>query len=120
MVIRIERLQGHSIVVSALDRGGLVVDLGANSGRFAQRITERCAVRCVCFEPNPEMYALIPISERITKHQLAAGARNATVDLYVDKNPEASSTIFDASRLNRPKVAVRTIPFDQVLTLGLY
>ena len=118
MQICIDRLQGHSIVASALKSGSLVIDLGANSGRFAQLITERYGVRCVCFEPNPERFALIPYSERIVKHQFAAGAKVATVELYVDENPEASSTIFDVSRARGIKVAVRSLPLDKILHLA--
>lgn len=115
MAFCVDRLQGHSFIASTLRPGSLVIDLGANAGRFAQLITERYGVRCVCFEPNPAMFDLIPASTGIVKRQIAAGARREIIDLYVDENPEASSIILDGRNANRVTVQVEAMPFDQIL-----
>lgn len=117
-MISVDRLQDHSFFSSELTPGGVVVDLGANAGRFAQLISGRYGVRCVCFEPNPAMFDRIPSLPSIEKYQMAASGRSETVRFYVDQNSEASSIRADDDRPGRVQIEVEAEPLARILKIA--
>jgi FkbM family methyltransferase len=51
----VELIEFHSFVPSALGVNPVVLDLGANRGRFSGKMRERFGARCIAVEANPRL-----------------------------------------------------------------
>jgi FkbM family methyltransferase len=105
-MIRVHRIMDHSFIASAISSSSVVIDLGGNRGTFANGIVEQFGARCVVYEPNPAMFACIPVLPNLEKHQKAATAADGPVSFYVDENPEASSLTADPARVRSDRLLV--------------
>jgi FkbM family methyltransferase len=84
-------LEGHCLFDDALCAKSVVVDLGANKGRFAHAIVGRFGCRCVAVEPVPELCAMIAPRPGLTVVNAAIANFDGTIDLNVSSHPEAST-----------------------------
>ena len=62
MFTSIATIKGHTFFHRNIRRGGVVVDLGANRGAFADAITRLFDVKCYSVEANPALIERIPAS----------------------------------------------------------
>ncbi len=83
--------QGHTYVRELIGTESLVLDLGANEGRFASEIQSAFDCQVVCVEANPLLAARLPQTSRITAHNFAICGETGTRDFNVGSNSEASS-----------------------------
>ena len=86
---RIREIAEHSVYVPGL-QSGVVLDVGANKGRFGDAITELFPVRVISVEANPSLANLL--RHRATQViECALGARDGPELFNVGYNDEASS-----------------------------
>jgi FkbM family methyltransferase len=99
-------LQGKRAEVLSLLRVTTVLDVGANSGQYAEEIRQ-CGFkgRIVSFEPGPEAYIeLCKTSHRLGDHAcfpLAVGASEGTQNFWIAQDTVCSSLLEPESWLSR-------------------
>jgi FkbM family methyltransferase len=89
--MQIERFYGHSVYMDRLNRQSVVIDLGANRGRFATAIYRRCGCIPFCVEPNPSLCALIKSESNFGVCNAAVAAQHGRRFLQVATDDECSS-----------------------------
>jgi hypothetical protein len=75
----IEQVRGHTFFGSCIDDHSLVVDLGANDGRFAIEIAERFVARCIAVEASPVLFDRFPKHPRVQVLNLAIAGQDTTL-----------------------------------------
>jgi FkbM family methyltransferase len=83
----------HTVHRPSLSADSVVLDLGANSGRFARAIVEDLGCRCLAVEPSPETFERIPQSDRIARFRLAISERPGTLEFNVHRHSLSSSLL---------------------------
>lgn len=89
----VETIFWHTLHPRYLGSSSKILDLGANYGHFAQRITARFGAKCVAIEPSPTPFASIPETGGITKMQVAVADRSGTMPFHVAEDSVASSLL---------------------------
>jgi len=74
--------KGHTFFARALSPGALVVDLGANQGDFSTYLASRYGACCCLVEPNPELFALLPVLPGGRNFHLAIAAADQPVTFF--------------------------------------
>jgi hypothetical protein len=87
-------VSGHWIYCSNINKDSIVLDLGANEGKFSSEISDRYKAKCYAVEPDKIMLNGIK-DLRIVKLNYALSNDNGPINFYVSNNNEASSTIKD-------------------------
>jgi FkbM family methyltransferase len=87
---RIREISEHSVYVPGL-QNGVVLDVGANKGRFGRGILAVFPVRVVSVEANPKL-AMLLRQQGIQVIECALGARDGPEHFNIGHNDEASST----------------------------
>lgn len=109
-MLAITRAYGHSYVPNLIEDDSVVLDVGANRGKFAFEILgkHRCAV--VAFEPVPQLATAIPRHPRLKVNAVALGRSPGTVSLYAHHG-ESSTTVeyLAPSESSRVDVPVETL-----------
>jgi FkbM family methyltransferase len=90
-------IEGHTIVEGCLTKDSIVLDLGANLGRFSHAIVDRYHCRCHALEANPELCRAIRPTGGLSVHHCAIASESGICRLKLNTNCE-SSTILDISR----------------------
>lgn len=88
----------HSLHPRFIGADSVVVDLGANEGRFSQVIVREFGSVCHAVEPDPAILARIPANERISKYCLAIGGTVDRVRFSIAESSLASRVVEDSSR----------------------
>lgn len=83
MRLELDRVCEHTFVSSLLGPSSIVVDLGANVGRFAHTLISRTGCRVIATEPVPALRAEIAPSSRLFLFGVALGGSDgfALIDL---------------------------------------
>lgn len=84
-------LEGHTILSHLLSQESVVVDLGANLGRFSHSVISRFGCDCYAVEANPALCQRIVPNPRLHVINAAVSERAGTQPLYLSHNSEASS-----------------------------
>lgn len=111
----IVRYNGHSVYVDHLSDQSVVVDLGANRGRFARAISRRFGCRPYCIEPNPRLCAVLKSGSSFAVYNAAIGAQNGKSFLHVTKNDECSSLLTPTSSPLENQVECEVITLPELL-----
>jgi FkbM family methyltransferase len=96
-------IEGHTVDVRPIGKDSVILDLGANRGRFSQRIHELTGCRCVAVEANPELCAEVRRQTSATVYCYAIAGREGSVRLRINENSEGS-TILDVARAGETHV----------------
>lgn len=110
----LERIASHSFHPRFIHRDSIVLDLGANRGRFSHQMIERFGCRCVAVEASSDMVAAIAPHPNLQVINRAICDRATTLEFHISSDPTASS-------LNRADVHdfVKTVSVQGVTLEGL-
>lgn len=92
-MIGIETIEFHTFHPRFIGRDSLVLDLGANFGRFSHQIADRYGCRCLALEPSPEVFPHLRDSERVRKYQIAVCGTSGAVPFHVSEQDLASTIL---------------------------
>lgn len=82
----------------------VVIDVGANTGRFAEEVLERWPeAHVVCFEPNPACFELIKTSAEV--RPIALGDMGGSAHLHTGTGPDTTASLY--RRFDWPADGVR-------------
>jgi FkbM family methyltransferase len=93
----IDNIETHTFFPDRLGPASVVVDLGANCGRFSRKIAQRYGLRAFGVEANPALYANLQAMEadspggRVRFFNFAISNQDAPVCLHVSGEIETSS-----------------------------
>lgn len=91
-----EIIEDHTLHTRYLNRDSLVLDLGANFGKFSKAMIARFGCRCVAVEPSPEIFQQIEPHELLQKYNLAIAPVNGPVEFNISENPLSSSLVYES------------------------
>lgn len=105
--MRIDQVNGHSVVADRLSPQSLVYDLGANVGAFAKDAHRRYGVSTVSVEPNTDLHSHLapPAISRVIGELVTVDGRDVTFS--ISENTECSSILASSQS---PIVATKTLP----------
>ena len=63
--MKIINVLGHSFVPELAARAEIAIDCGANEGQFARWLSENTAATIFAFEPDPRLFARLPLLPRV-------------------------------------------------------
>lgn len=105
----------HTIVPSLLSRDSVVLDLGANRGRFARAVTDSFGCLCYSVEAVPELCASIQETATLIPINRAICATRQIVMINVSSEADSSSLLpIDASKITH-QVAVQGCDLQSLL-----
>jgi FkbM family methyltransferase len=84
-------VHGHHLFSPVLSSTSVVIDAGANVGKFSRGMVDRFGCLCYAIEPVPELFSRIPQEPRVQRFPLALGGTDGEVLLHLSHNPEANS-----------------------------
>jgi len=79
------------MLVDAVNRGGRIIDLGANKGSFYRVMRDHFNSICYAIEASPALFMQLPSGENIHPFNYAIGKKNGFAELYLSEEPEANS-----------------------------
>jgi FkbM family methyltransferase len=106
--LSIEIIETHTIFADIVHRGSVVVDCGANVGRFSLEMMRRFGCICYAIEAAPDTFSKIPTAENLHRYNLALCATNELVSMVIDEDV-TRSTIKANSRANTVAVQGRRL-----------
>jgi FkbM family methyltransferase len=112
-----ERVQDHWFYVNGIKSvDPIIIDLGANQGKFSMIMSKRFKANCFLVEPNIELLNAVDI-ETNRKFNYAITKLNGPVEFYFSTNPEASSLIngFTKQWKNERTAMVQGITWNSLL-----
>lgn len=86
MTPRVDRIEDHSFLASALDQHSVVVDLGMCRGRFSSSIARRFGCRVFGAEPEPGLFRALPAVAGLSARHVALTGKDGTVWLYTNRS----------------------------------
>jgi FkbM family methyltransferase len=89
--VGIQRLGEHSFLGNVLNRDSVVVDLGANRGKFYLGVQGIYGARCYVVEAAPDLFARLPAAEGAHFFNCAIHSCDEKVRLSLSGNSEANS-----------------------------
>ncbi len=93
----ISSYEWHTLHPRYLREGSVVLDLGANCGRFSHRLIREFGAFCHAVEPSPDVFAAIPEHQKLRKYPLAIGGYTGTVRFRIDHDSPYCSRVRDDS-----------------------
>jgi FkbM family methyltransferase len=108
----IEVVETHTILSDIVSPGSIVVDCGANVGRFSLEMIKRFGCLCYAIEAAPDTFSKIPTMANLHRYNFALCATNKHVMMSIDEDI-TRSTIIAGSKEN--KVAVQGRHFGEFL-----
>jgi FkbM family methyltransferase len=87
----IDSIENHTFLPPTLGPGSVVVDLGANEGRFAREIARRYGVTCHAAEPNPELFRSLHGDGAFRAHHVAVSGADGPQTLHLSSDVTSSS-----------------------------
>jgi FkbM family methyltransferase len=109
---------GHFILVNAVERGGSIIDLGANKGRFYNFMYDNFHSKCYAIEAAPDIFSgLHPVPDAHT-YNYAISKENGFIELYLSNEPEANSlqAVIAANWGIASSVTVPSITLEKFIT----
>lgn len=86
-------IEWHTLDASKLNRDSIVLDLGANYGRFAQKIIQTFGCEVHSVEASPEIYDGLKNIAGIKSYNYAIAGKNGPVTLYLSENKLAANIV---------------------------
>ena len=108
---RLTCIEWHTLQPRALGPNSVVLDLGANRGRFSQKVINRFGSRCYAVEASTPIYAALKDTERIRNFHYAIMGHNGQVAMFTDDN-ELASTTRQGKASQEPNDIVESIRLD--------
>jgi FkbM family methyltransferase len=82
----IEVIETHTILPDIISPGSIVVDCGANVGRFSSEMIRRFGCLCYAIEAAPDTFDKIPIMPNLHRYNFAVCATNQLVMMSIDED----------------------------------
>jgi FkbM family methyltransferase len=82
----IEVVETHTILPDIVSPGSIVVDCGANVGRFSLEMIRRFGCLCYAIEPAPDTFSKIPTTANLHRYNFALSATNNLVMISIDED----------------------------------
>jgi FkbM family methyltransferase len=104
----IEVIETHTILPDVVSPGSVVVDCGANVGRFSMAMIRRFGCVCYAIEAAPDTFSKIPATANLHRYNFALCANNKLVMMSIDEDI-TRSTIKSSSKENKIAVQGRNL-----------
>ena len=95
--MRMVRVEGHSFIKDFLGERAVVVDLGANEGRFCAYFLSLPGCRVLSVEPVPELFDDLPDAPGLTKSRYAVTGEGGSIELSLNSSRCASAYLPEAT-----------------------
>ena len=82
----IEVVETHTILPDIISPGSIVVDCGANVGRFSLEMIRRFGCLCYAIEAAPDTFSKIPATANLHRYNFALCATNKLVMMSIDED----------------------------------
>jgi len=82
----IETIESHTILPDLVQRGGVVVDCGANLGAFSMKMIRRFGCRCYAFEASASVFEQMQKHSELIARNLAICSSDRPVTLSLSKD----------------------------------
>jgi FkbM family methyltransferase len=82
----IEIVETHTILPDIISTGSIVVDCGANVGRFSLEMIRRFGCVCYAIEAAPDTFRKIPTAANLYRYNFALCAINKLVRMSIDED----------------------------------
>src|SRR5262245_381646 len=102
----IEVIETHTILPDVVSPGSVVVDCGANVGRFSLEMIRRFGCLCYAIEAAPDTFKKIPATENLHRYNFALCRADKLVTMSIDEDI-TRSTIKHESKENTVTVQGR-------------
>jgi FkbM family methyltransferase len=89
----IEVIETHTILPDIILPGSIVVDCGANVGRFSMEMIRRFGCLCYAIEAAPLTFNQIPTMPNLHRYNFALCATNNLVMMSINKEDSTRSTV---------------------------
>jgi FkbM family methyltransferase len=89
----LSQIPEHTVWAKGLSSTSVVLDLGANLGRFSHGIINQYQCRCYAVEANPALCQRIDPDPRIVVFNLAVAGASGTIPFYLSTGSECSSIL---------------------------
>jgi FkbM family methyltransferase len=89
----IEVIETHTILPDIISPDSIVVDCGANVGRFSLEMIRRFGCLCYAIEAAPRTFSKIPTMPNLRRYNFAVCATNKVVLMSIDEEDITRSTI---------------------------
>jgi FkbM family methyltransferase len=113
--MRIEQINGHSVVVDWISSEAAVLDLGANVGTFSKEAHGRFGCSTTAVEPNTDLHGYLETPAISHLHATLVTLDGRDVTFSISENSECSTILHTHQS---PVVETRTLlstPFDELL-----
>ncbi len=118
--LAIDSVEWHTFHPRFLSSKSIILDLGANYGRFSQQMADRFGCKCYAVEPSPQVFSDLVQTDLIQKFQVAISRETGPLEFHVDSNELASSLLKGPNSKQVRGVTVRGVRLeDFVRELGL-
>ena len=91
LVLRCDRVCGHTFITNWLSNTSTIVDLGMNHGDFSFHIAKRYGSTIIGVEPVSELFVQLPRLPHLVAECLAISGHDGMATLSIPANSEASS-----------------------------
>ena len=109
---RVASVEWHTLYPWPLGKDSVVLDLGANCGRFAEQMTSQFGCWCHAIEASPEMYQHLKPTERISIYHYAIAPCEGTLTFNLASKSDASSILQLPEDLQHESVEVQGITLE--------
>jgi FkbM family methyltransferase len=114
------RVNEHTFFGRFINKDSIVLDLGANQGKFSLAMIERFGCNLFAIEANPDLLKQIPPHPLLKKLNLAISKTAGSLNFHIDENSECSSLFLKDNQLTTKTVKVAGLPLeDLVESLGV-
>jgi FkbM family methyltransferase len=87
----IEVIETHTILPDIVSPGSIVVDCGANAGRFSLEMIRKFKCICYAIEAAPDTFRTIPSTPNLHRYNFALCGTNKVAAMSIDKDTTRSS-----------------------------
>ena len=93
----VDLVEFHSFIGRDIRSGDTVLDLGANRGRYSQKMKDRYGATCYAVEASPGIFRDLEAAEVATCFNIAMHDHVGEISLKLSDN-ELAATVFDTSK----------------------
>jgi FkbM family methyltransferase len=111
----LSQISGHTVWAKGLSSTSVVLDLGANLGRFSHGIVNQFQCRCYAVEANPALCQRIEPDPRIVVFNLAVASTSGTIPLYLSTSCVSSSILGGPQRNFMGTIEVQAVSLHELL-----
>ena len=81
----------HFLLTSSINQNSVLVDLGANEGKFYCLLNSKYNCTSHVVEASPTLYQTLPANPKTSTYHYAVGKQEGLVNFFLSDNPEANS-----------------------------